>query len=56
METYFVDVKVKGYWHERYEIEAESEDDARDHWDDGQYIESNNFDGHEREVVDVEKG
>ena len=56
MKTYFVDVKVKGYWHERYEIEAESEDDARDRWTDGDHIDSDNFLGNEREVIDVEKG
>ena len=27
METYFVDVKVVGHWYERYEVEAESEDE-----------------------------
>ena len=56
METYFVDVKVKGEWEERYEVEAESEDDARDRWNDGEYLDSNNFLGNEREVIDVEKG
>ena len=28
LQTYIVDVKVKGEWEERYEVEAESEDDA----------------------------
>jgi len=55
METYFVDVKVVGHWYERYEVEAESEDDARDRWNDGEYVDSNDFMGNEREVIHVEK-
>ncbi len=56
LQTYIVDVKVKGEWEERYEVEAESEDDARDRWNDGEYVDSNNFMGNEREVIEVEKG
>lgn len=56
METYFVDVKVKGEWKERYEVEAESEDDARDRWNDGDWIEASDHLGNEREVIEVEKG
>lgn len=55
LETYFVDVKVKGEWKERYEVEAESEDDARDRWHDGDWIEASDHLGNEREVIDVEK-
>ena len=29
MERYFVDVKQVGHWWERYEVEAESEEDAK---------------------------
>jgi hypothetical protein len=56
LETYFVDVKVKGEWKERYEVEAESEDDARDRWHDGDWIEASDHLGNEREVIEVEKG
>tara|TARA_R100000152_G_C6765357_1_gene190158 strand:- start:244 stop:438 length:195 start_codon:yes stop_codon:yes gene_type:complete len=56
LQTYIVDVKVKGEWEERYEVEAESEDDARDRWNDGEYVDSNNYMGNEREVIHVEKG
>ena len=56
LQTYIVDVKVKGEWEERYEVEAESEDDARDRWNDGEYVDSNNYMGNEREVIEVEKG
>lgn len=56
LETYFVDVKVVGHWYERYQVEAESEDDARDRWNDGEYVDSNNYMGNEREVIHVEKG
>ena len=56
LQTYIVDVKVKGEWEERYEVEAESEDDARNRWTDGQYIESSNYFGNEREAIEVEKG
>ena len=56
METYFVDVKVKGEWKERYEVEAESEDDARDRWNDGDWSEASDHLGNEREVIEVEKG
>ncbi len=55
LQTYIVDVKVKGEWEERYEVEAESEDDARDRWNDGEYVDSNNYMGNEREVIHVEK-
>ena len=55
MKTYIVDVKVKGEWEERYEVEAESEDDARNRWTDGEYVDSNNYMGNEREVIHVEK-
>tara|TARA_R100000008_G_C3567213_1_gene159848 strand:- start:877 stop:1071 length:195 start_codon:yes stop_codon:yes gene_type:complete len=55
LQTYIVDVKVKGEWEERYEVEAESEDDARDRWTDGDYVDSNNYMGNEREVIHVEK-
>lgn len=54
LETYFVDVKVVGHWYERYEVEAESEEDARDHWIDGDHIESYEHCGNEREVYEVE--
>jgi len=55
METYFVDVKVVGHWYERYEVEAESEDDAKDRWNDGDHLESYEHCGNEREVVEVER-
>ena len=55
LQTYIVDVKVKGEWEERYEVEAESEDDARDRWNDGEYVDSDNYMGNEREVIHVEK-
>jgi len=55
LETYFVDVKVVGHWYERYEVEAESEDDAKDRWNDGDHLESYEHCGNEREVVEVER-
>ena len=38
LETYSVHVKVIGHWYEEYQVEAESEEDARDRWLDGDHI------------------
>ena len=53
MNTYFVDVKVVGHWYERYEVEADSMADAKDNWHDGEFIESYEHCGNERDVVEV---
>lgn len=55
METYFVDVKVVGHWYERYEVEAESEDDARDRYNDGTQVQTYEHCQNEAEVVEVER-
>lgn len=55
LETYFVDVKVVGHWYERYQVEAESEDDARDRYIDGDHIETYEHCQNDAEVVEVEK-
>ena len=55
LETYFVDVKAVGHWHERYEVEAESEEDARDRYMDGDHIETYEHCTNETEVVEVER-
>lgn len=54
METYFVNVRVVGRWYERYEIEAESEEDARDQYIDGDFVGAYEHCGNEREVEEVE--
>ena len=55
MNTYFVDVKVVGHWYERYEVEADSMADAKDNWHDGEFIESYEHCGNERDVVEVKQ-
>ena len=56
METYIVDVKSQRPPGKKdMKVEAESEDDARDRWNDGEYVDSNDFMGNEREVIHVEK-
>ena len=55
LETYFVDVKIVGHWYERYEVEAESEDDARDRYIDGNLIDRYEHCQNDAEVVEVEK-
>ena len=55
METYFVDVKVVGHWYERYEVEAESEDDAKDRYNDGTQVQTYEHCQNEAEVVEVER-
>ena len=35
MERYFVDVKQIGHWYERYEVEAKSEEAAKENWHNG---------------------
>ena len=62
METYIVNVKVKGEWEERYKVEAKSKEDAENRWTKGQYIDSKHFIDNRhylkrlwREVINVEK-
>ena len=40
METYYVDVKHVGHWWERYSVEANSEEEAKKNWSEGEFIEA----------------
>jgi len=55
METYSVHVKVIGHWYEEYQVEAESEEDARDRWIDGDQVQRYEHCTNETEVYEVER-
>ena len=40
METFKVTVKNIGHWYETWEVEAESEEKAKENWHDGGFIEA----------------
>ena len=39
-ETYYVDVKQVGHWWERYSVEADSLEEAKKNWSEGEFIEA----------------
>ena len=55
METYSVHIKVIGHWYEEYQVEAESEEDARDRWLDGDMVQRYEHGTNESEVYEVER-
>ena len=55
LETYSVHVKVIGHWYEEYQVEAESEEDARDRWLDGDKVQRYEHCTNETEVYEVER-
>jgi|TARA_Y100000004_G_scaffold12706_1_gene13599 hypothetical protein len=55
LETYSVHVKVIGHWYEEYQVEAESEEDARDRWLDGDQVQRYEHCTNETEVYEVER-
>ena len=50
---YIVEVEVTGSWIERYGVKATSEDEARDNWHDGEYIEAYNYDPYDFQPQEV---
>jgi len=54
MERYFVDVKHLGHWWERYEVEAESEEDAKEKWSEGEFIQAYEHNVFETTTKEVE--
>jgi len=55
MERYFVDVKQIGHWYERYEVEAESEEAAKEKWHDGDMTDAYEHCVFESKVKEVEE-
>lgn len=55
LETYSVHIKVIGHWYEEYQVEAESEEDARDRYIDGDHIQTYEHCLNDSEVVEVER-
>lgn len=55
LETYSVHIKVVGHWYEEYQVEAESEEDARDRWLDGDQVQRYEHCTNETEVYEVER-
>ena len=55
MERYFVDVKQVGHWWERYEVEAESKEDAKKNWSEGEFIQAYEHCVFETTTKEVEK-
>ena len=52
-KEFIVEVEVSGHWTERYSVKATSEDEARDNWHDGEYIEAYDYDPHDFQPQEV---